>query len=367
MKLPLYVLFRVLNAPTIKPFNFTYSITYRCNSRCRTCKIWRIQTRIKLTEELNSDEWQRIIKSIGASPFWITISGGEPFLRYDLLMNVVQYIIEYNKPKILNIPTNATLTLYDKVRELLEIIKNRTVLILNLSLDGIGKLHDHIRGVEGNWKMLLKNYEELKVLKEDYKKNFIIGVHTVLSKWNVSQFKEIVDYVTEQMTPDQYIVEVAEVRREMENFDDEPTPDSNDIIQALNYLIEKYRSLLKKSKGVSTLTYALRLRYYKYLVEYFEGKNTALKSYAGFASCHITPLGDVWDCAIYANKLGNLRDYNYDFNKLWKSRNAKKVRKIIKKSHKCILANEFYSNALFSVNILWKTFTELLKYRITGG
>ena len=40
-KLPLYWAFRTFGWPTVKPFSVVISVSYRCNSKCRTCDVWR--------------------------------------------------------------------------------------------------------------------------------------------------------------------------------------------------------------------------------------------------------------------------------------------------------------------------------------
>ena len=71
--------------------------------------------------------------------------------------------------------------------------------------------------------------------------------------------------------------------------------------------------------------------------------------YAGYASCQITPFGDVWPCCIlgYDQPMGNLRETNYDFVKVWHSSKANEIRKHIKaKNCACPLANAYYTNVL---------------------
>ncbi|MCP4534768.1 MAG: radical SAM protein, partial [Delftia sp.] len=58
--------------------NLTLSLTYRCNSRCATCNVWKREA-----DELTLDEWERVLRSLGHTPYWITVSGGEPLLRPD--------------------------------------------------------------------------------------------------------------------------------------------------------------------------------------------------------------------------------------------------------------------------------------------
>lgn len=349
-KLPVYWLFRTVGRPTLLPFNYTFSVTYRCNSRCKTCNIWNIQKKVKVDDELKTDEWIKIIKSLGGAPFWITISGGEPSLRRDLV-EIIEAIVEYNNPAIINLPLNGLLTnTSDKIVKILEILKNfKTKLVINYSIDGIGKEHDEIRGIKDNWEKVIDNYWRTKELKKEFP-NLVVGIHTVISRWNVTRLSEITKYLIEKLKPDQYITEIAEERVEMENFDDKPTPKQKDYEKAINFLVEEIERSMEngKWKGLAMITEAFRLEYYKYVRDLYLGRNSGMKSYAGFAACQISPTGDVWECAVYATKMGNLRDFDCDFKKLWNSEEAWKVRKKVKEEHKCPLANEAYVNMLLN-------------------
>jgi len=345
-KLPFYLSFRRIGIPKLLPFNYTFSITNRCNSRCKTCNIWNLQGKIK--KEMTTEEWVKVIKSLGKSPFWITISGGEPFVREDL-MEIISVINNYNQPRIITIPTNGLLKIDKTIEEILNELKDKTNLIINFSIDGIEKEHDYIKGVYGSWKKIIEAYRQTKKLKKKYP-NLFIGIHTVISKWNIERIKKIQKFLIDKLKPNQYITEIAEVRKEMKNYLNSPTPNIEDYIDAVPILINGIKQM--QFYGLEKFTQAFRLEYYKYVRDFYLKKIQSLKSYAGFASTHISPIGDVWDCAVCGSHMGNLKDFNYDFKKLWKSKKASEIREMVKKSHKCILANEFYSNVLFNINIL---------------
>ena len=55
------------------PVNITVSVSYRCNSRCKTCNVWLLPN-----DDLTVPEWDRVFESLGRSPYWFTFSGGEP-------------------------------------------------------------------------------------------------------------------------------------------------------------------------------------------------------------------------------------------------------------------------------------------------
>ena len=62
------------------------------------------------------------------------------------------------------------------------------------SIDGVGNIHDEIRGVKGNFKQLDKTISYLKELEKDYK-NFHLELATVISNFNINHLSEIEDYV----------------------------------------------------------------------------------------------------------------------------------------------------------------------------
>jgi MoaA/NifB/PqqE/SkfB family radical SAM enzyme len=312
--------------------------------------------------ELTLDEWERVIKSLGSSPYWITVSGGEPFLRRDLV-DLVRTIDEYNKPKIINIPTNAILwkIIPTKTKEILENISDQTTLVINFSLDGIGMDHDEIRGIPGNFEFLKRAYRGVVELKGKFS-NLVVGIHTVVSSSNVHKLPEIYEVVMEEFSPDQFISEVAEERNEMDNFGRGITPPPEEIAKAMDFLIAKTKEGLKNRgwNGFSRTTALFRVHYYELVKRFFMTKAEQVPSYAGFASAQISPTGDVWECAVYATKMGNLRDYDYDFKKLWHSKSARTVREFVKKGHPCPLANEHYTNMLLSPKYLLKIIKQSL-------
>jgi len=152
-KIPFYKLSHATSWPGMLPINLTLSVSPTCNSRCQTCNIWK-----KKENDFTSEEWDKTMASVGQWPFWITISGGEPFLKRDQLVELVKICYHRNKPAIINIPTNSLLyALTPKyVEQMCQSIPG-TQLIINLSVDGVKEKHDQIRGIPGNFEKVLQN------------------------------------------------------------------------------------------------------------------------------------------------------------------------------------------------------------------
>lgn len=333
--------------PKMMPMSYTVSLTYKCNSRCSTCNIYK-----KDVKSMSLDEYEKVFKSIGRSPYWFTLSGGEPFLVPNIV-EIATLAYKICKPAMLNIPSNGILT--SKIVESVEkISKNcpNMQIIINLSIDGIGEEHDKIRNIEGNYQKVIKTYEELRKLNL---KNVSIGIHTVISKFNVDNFAKISNNLM-QLKPDQYITEIAEERYELDTMGTDITPSLISYKAAIDYLIHRIKNT-RIDKRVNRITQSFRIEYYSLVKKVLKYKTQIIPCYAGLASCQISPDGDVWVCCIKAKSLGNLKDNNYNFKKIWFSEGFKKERLSIKnKECYCPLANAAYTNMLHDFPTLFRVF-----------
>jgi len=312
-------------------------------------------------KELTFREIEKIFKSIGHLYFF-NISGGEPFLRKDLV-KIVELACKYLTPKIIHTPTNALMpeVIEKETKKIMEIIKKnklKTVFTIKPSFDGIGAKHDEIRGVKGNFKKVLETLKRLKKLQKDYP-NLDVGLGTVISKFNVKEIKEIVDYA-KKLSVDSYINEIGEQRSELFNTDMDITPSADDYEKAIKYFSAKIKQGFKTNKKLTKSTKAFRLVYYDLVSKILRKKKQVILCYAGLTNAHINPYGEVWPCCIlgYKKPMGDLRKVNYDFKKVWYSKRADEVRNYIQNGKcYCPLANQAYSNILCN----FKSMLEVLR------
>src|SRR6201998_3928322 len=153
-----------LGKPLALPMNLTISVSYRCNSRCKTCNVWQ-----RPNDDFTIEEYDKTFESIGRAPYWFTFSGGEPTLRKDL-PDMVASAYRHCRPGIINIPTNGIQhkVIPGRIEQVLKAAPGSEV-IINLSLDALGCKHDSIRGVRNNWDHAMLTYKALMELKRDYK------------------------------------------------------------------------------------------------------------------------------------------------------------------------------------------------------
>lgn len=349
-KIPLFKLYRNFGVPRMLPVNLTVSLTYRCNSRCKTCNIYN-----RKSDELSQDEYAKIFRSLDRAPYWITFSGGEPFLRRDI-EDICILAYEICRPKFINIPTNGILSerIEEGVRRIAGACSDATV-IINLSVDALGDRHSEIRGAAGSFEKVMETYRRLRAIDS---RNLTLGVHTVISRYNVRDMPQIFRQLKE-LAPDSYITEIAENRVELMNQSSDIQPSLPEYSAAVDFITEDMQGW--NLKGASKIVRAFRKRYYRLVKDILREGRMFIPCYAAYASCQISPEGELWACCMKAEVMGNLRETGYDFRKVWFSENAHQVRKAIKdRNCFCPLANASYTNMLFSLKTIFRVMEEAI-------
>ena len=354
-KIPSYYLFRKAGRPRMLPMSITASVTYRCNSRCKTCNIHE-----RHAAELSTKEWSDISKGLGTDIFWITMSGGEPFLRDDLAEIVSSFNREC-RPSIINIPTNGLLpdVIYHTVERMVRDC-GKARIVVNVSIDHIGAKNDEIRGVPGGYDRAVETFEMLKSLGKKVH-NLSVGIHTVISRYNVSDIPQISDAIR-RLNPDSYITEIAEEREELLTVNAGITPDVRAYAGAVGCL--NGNSKADGLDRIGSIARAFRKEYYEMTCKVLMAHRQVIPCYAGFASAQIAPDGDVWMCCTRAESIGNLRDGGYDFQEIWHSPKADLARRRIRAGEcYCPLANVSYTNMLFNLPALARVGLNFLRSR----
>jgi radical SAM protein with 4Fe4S-binding SPASM domain len=323
------------------PYELNFAITYKCNSRCTICNIWKE----KSENELSLKEIEKIVEKIDFV-HWVRLTGGEPFLRKDYI-EIVK-IFKKNLPNLfmLTTPTNGLLSdlIFEKVKEALGFFDKRYV--ITVSLDGPPKIHDKIRGVKGSWEKAIETYNKLKPLEEK-NKNFKVFFGYTISPHNVGFFKKTVEEV-KKITPD----------IEADDFHINLFQTSNIYYKNLNQKIdknyieqaEKEIEIILNMREKKDIISSIEDKYLKLGREYLKTGNIPIKCNVFNLSSFIDPFGNVYLCTIFDRKLGNLRENDFDLKKILTSEKTKKIREeIIKKkcplcwtpceAHQMILSN----------------------------
>jgi len=351
-QIPKQITFRRFGWPRQLPFSLVISVCYRCNSRCLTCNVWK-----KKANELSLEEWGKVFAKIGRTPYYLTFSGGEPFLRRDIV-ELIGLAYQHCQPRVITIPTNGLL--YNAIPEQVEAILKSAPgaqIGVNLSLDGLGSQHDEIRNVPGTWERAMRTYRALRAL--DYP-NLTLSIHTVISRFNVADIPTIYQGL-QALKPDSYITEIAEERVELDTMGmgGTITPTPERYGRAADFLIEHLRD--QRLRGLAHLTQAFRIHYYDLVKQILRERRQVIPCYAGWASGHIAPDGDVWTCCTRAEPIGNLRQTDYDLRPIWFGEEIERLRRSIAADEcHCPMANASYTNMLLHLPTLARVIQSII-------
>ncbi|MCX6639783.1 MAG: radical SAM protein [bacterium] len=354
------------------PITLTFSVTSRCQSNCLTCQIGeRSQKgRFKQNPDLTLAEIEKIFNSLGPVYFF-NVSGGEPFLRRDL-PDVVDLAVRLLQPAIIHIPTNALAPepIERHCRDILNRNRKKGLkipLTVKPSIDGVGKLHDYIRGVPGNFLKLEETIVRLKMLEEDFPE-FHLELGTVISKYNIDHLDEIEDFV-HSLGVQSYRNEIAEERAEFFNKGSGIAPSAEIYERVLQRFAQEIKNHLSEKRALTRVTETLRLKYYDLAVKILKQQRQVIPCYGGISNLHLNFDGELWPCCVlgYDHPLAHLREINYDVQAALAGSEARKVLKFIHgRGCYCPLANQWYSNVLLHPPSLWRVILNYFLVDRTG-
>jgi len=315
-----------------KPFDIDFVLTNKCNCRCKQCDIWNyyLNHPEMIEKELGLDEIEKIFSSYREFKV-IGITGGEPYLRDDL-SSIIDIIVS-TQPKIkkLFITSNGILT-KRIVKTVKEILKNDMNCELNqlISLDGPKEIHNKIRGMD-IYDYTTETLRELHPLTMKYS-NFKIGTISVYGPFNYIQFDKVLDEIEfwhkelNGLSPGMCLWHQGTLYKNEEW----------DITDTYLYALPKYLPRIRKLlKSTGSVLGSGRSMWFD-LIDYWTEKRhkQVIPCKAGRVRYVLYPYGEVHPCFIYNRPIGNLREYDYDFKRIFDDPKRRQIREEIK-NEKC--------------------------------
>jgi MoaA/NifB/PqqE/SkfB family radical SAM enzyme len=182
----LALLFQLTNSLIFKrnPLYVHFGITHRCNLQCRMCKIER-DTRED--EELSIEQIEKvfdILKRLGV--FYVSVGGGEPFLRKDLL-SVVSLL--KRKGFMVRLLTNGTLADERLIANLVSVGLRE----VSISLDTLDSLKlAYICNSDGVWGKIMHTMDLFSNILP--KNNRLLLINTVVSPLNIKELPQLIQF-----------------------------------------------------------------------------------------------------------------------------------------------------------------------------
>jgi Fe-coproporphyrin III synthase len=295
------------------PTSAIIAVTLNCNSRCIMCNIW--QNRIK--NELKPAEYLKLPSTLRD----INITGGEPFLRTDLVEIVRNMKIAAPRARLI-LNTNGFLPerIGKMMKQILDIDPD---FAFRVSIDGIGDKHDQIRRVPGGFSKAMKT---LKLVRQLGVKD--LGVSFTLGNYNMDELPKIQDYCRQnQLEFSLTVATGSEIYFGKDKQTLRPT-DKAKIETVLSASADKQLTGFTPKE-------IIRGWFTKRMIDYVISGKRALPCDAGTGFFYLDSVGNVYTCHLQPWLLGN----------------------ISKQSFTAILANDFYAGKVGLCNGCWMVCT----------
>ncbi|HJX16658.1 MAG TPA: radical SAM protein [Acidiferrobacterales bacterium] len=330
-----------------QPIQLTFFVTRKCNARCPFCFYLQSTAAVEPdANELSLEEIRKLSRSLGPL-LWLAFSGGEIFLRKDLV-EISRVFYRQNRPAIMLYPTNGLLPelIYERTAQILRDCGN-SIVVVKLSLDGVHGAHDALRRTPGGFDKVMQTYQRLAELLDEHA-NFELGINTVFCSENQDQMDEIIEFV--QGLEHVRTHTISLVRGQLTDARYQEV-DHAKYERAIGKLAANLRNR-------TTPTYRFRGARLKAAQDILQRQlihRTLLEQrrltpcYAGRLNLVLTESGEVYPCELLAESLGNVREYDYDLRKILRSEKAGTAVRAIR-DQRCYCTHECYyiTNILFN-------------------
>jgi len=305
------------------------AVTFGCNFRCKYCNIWRI----KSVNELSTRDFRLIFER--NKPFWVSITGGEPFLRKDI--SKIISLATINGTKLLSINTNGFLT--EKIINDIEKSVLPTNHLIVVSLHGKKEVHEKLTGMKDSFDRAVNTFFKLSDL--GYKTKF----EFLLVRDNYEVFFDLVDELGLRVSD--FVITFLNISKYY-----------NNLSIGFNYLNKKelIKFLLNYLKSYKTrnLFDFIYKEYLRGVIDFYLNGKRRTKCLSGISSFWILPDGSVYNCIFERFYLGNIKENNYKIPK------NKKIYKKILACNGCWTPCEAFPSIVFRFLGFYKPFGYLL-------
>lgn len=321
------------------PLCLSFLVTNRCFLKCKHCFYHETLETAKMRkqeDEMTFDDYRRLSNSME----WIFMAlfcGGEPFLREDL-HEIIGVFRKNNRLYWADSATNGQMT--DEIIRQVELICQQDkfkVYSLSFSIDGFEEYNDEVRG-KGTFKKSLETWRECKKLAEQYgnlEMNFCTTINTV----NQDSLADFFKWGIKEMQPDR--IALLKIRQSPRGGNDLKEINLSHYDSARSVIGDAIKEgrLGDVNQPGSYLFFSATNYVHKTMLT---GKRSFF-CYAGKHGAWIDYNGDVNVCEVFPDakvaeesmKMGNLRDYDMDFIKLWNSEKALQIKQSVNKHSKC--------------------------------
>jgi MoaA/NifB/PqqE/SkfB family radical SAM enzyme len=293
-------------------------VTSVCDMRCTHCFFTEeLDDRPRKKLQMKTHEVQKISETMGGNLGVLILAGGEPFTRKDL-PEIVRAFYENNKLESVYLMSNGQIQkrIIPDVTRILEECPNLNVAVA-LGIDGLKDQHEKIRQKPGSWDIAIDTARQLQAIKREYPR-LDIQTCTCFMNTNQDTIFEWYDFLKYDLRPDKVNF----------NYIRPPSADARELdIDHSRYA--KLAAMIDDDSRHAAIknNYGGNAGYFKAAIDIYmhgliaktqETQQAQMTCYAGTAGAVIYDEGTVSSCE-NLDAVGNLRDFDWDFQKLWLS------------------------------------------------
>jgi MoaA/NifB/PqqE/SkfB family radical SAM enzyme len=341
-----------------RPIQLTFFVTRKCNAGCPWCFYLKSSVPAVGGDMLSLAEIGRVSGSLGRL-LWVAFSGGEVFLRDDLV-EISAIFHDRNRPRILLFPTNGLLpeVITDRTERILRSCP-KSVIVVKVSVDGLEGDHDQLRRSPGAFEKALETYRSLGKLRGRYP-NLELGINTVFLSENQDQMDAIIDFVAGLDTRGTHTISMVRGNLLEERY---KSVDAGKYRRAVDRIERNLKEGVGSTHGFvgSRLKAAQDILQRRLIHQTLLADRRLVPCYAGTLNLVLTETGEVHPCEVLGNSLGNVRAHGYDVGRLLRSAGARTLLGPIADgachcTHEC----NFIMNILFNPRLYPALFKEYL-------
>jgi MoaA/NifB/PqqE/SkfB family radical SAM enzyme len=307
------------------PSRLILYVTDRCNANCAHCFYGR-HLNPKDRDELSLGELERLAGSLSVPLQSLVLTGGEPFLREDIL-EICRTFDRANQTRLVTLTTNGIRTgeILSSVEGVLRTCRTR--LNTHVSLDGMKDTHDRLRGVSGGFDNAVKTARGLKELKNRYPGLNVVSVLTCVCSQNLNELAELIGFVRDDLRLFHKFQFVRSSQTDVWSIDpamlSDFSPASPDFCiqdpaqRALAFELIRDSNRL----GKDTLLGRRQALLLEYAMKVALKHERTVECLAGKIDGVVYTNGDVAVCEM-TKPFTNLRKWDMDFGKAWNSADA---------------------------------------------
>ena len=309
---------RMATGRPFAPVLLNILITSVCDMRCVHCFFTdELDDKERKRLQMTTRNVEQISETLGANLGVLIIAGGEPFTRKDL-PEIARAFHKNNKLESIYLMSNGQIQ-QRIIPDVTRILQENPALNVTVALgiDGLKEDHESIRQKPGSWDIAISTARKLQEIKKEYPR-LDIQTCTCFMNSNQDRIFEWYDFLKYDLKPDKVNV----------NYIRPPSARPGELLIEKSRYDKLVKLIAEDSRHAAIKNnYSGDAGFFKAAIDVYmhqliaktalEGR-PQLQCWAGSAGAVIYDEGTVSSCEIL-DGVDNLRNYDWNFSKLWYS------------------------------------------------